>query len=201
MDLRRRIAQRDVTVRAKEDGSSTVTGYAAVFYREGEPGTEYRIGKHFVERIDRDAFSSALDREDDVRALFNHDSNQVLGRTKAGTLRQSVDPTGLRYDIDMPTTQTGQDVAESIRRGDVTGSSFAFEILEETRSEKPEEDLVIYNIRDVRLYDVGPVTFPAYEATSTELRSARFQWTPQEDHRPKDADVVARFRELQLRCG
>lgn len=139
----------------------TVRGYAATFEsRSGDLGG-------FIETIDREAFAET-DMED-VRALFNHDSNFVLGRTKAGTLRLMVDESGLAYEIDMPDTQLGRDMYESIKRGDISQSSFAFTI--EDDEYLKEGDTVYRTIKKIKkLYDVAPVTFPAYESTSVQAR-------------------------------
>jgi HK97 family phage prohead protease len=96
----------------------------------------------------------------------------LLGRAGAGTLRMSVDQRGLKYEIDLPETSVGQDVAASIARGDLTGSSFAFRIngKQGQRFEKGS-GYDVRNILDVDLFDVGPVTYPAYEGTTTGLRS------------------------------
>ena len=153
----------------RADGSKTAIGYGAVFYREGEAGTEYQLGKGVVERVDPKAFDKAMQRGDDVRALFNHEPDHLLGRSTSGTLRLSVDGTGLRYEIDLPDTQAGRDVATSIERGDLSGSSFSFNVERADWQEENGRDVRV--IRDVRLFDVGPVTFPAYAATSAALRS------------------------------
>ncbi len=153
----------------RADGGRTAIGYGAVFYREGEAGTEYQLGKGVVERVDPKAFDKALQRGDDVRALFNHEPDHLLGRSTSGTLRLSVDGAGLRYEIDLPDTQAGRDVATSIERGDLSGSSFSFNVERADWQEENGRDVRV--IRDVRLFDVGPVTFPAYAATSTALRS------------------------------
>ena len=95
---------------------------AAVFYRDGDKGTEFRLWDDVYERIDADAFTRALKESHDVRALFNHDSNHILGRVSSGTLRLSVDNTGLRYSVTLPASAAN--VAEAMQRGDLTGSSF-----------------------------------------------------------------------------
>lgn len=148
-------------LRSKTD-SPVISGYAAVFY-DGRPSTEFRLGPQITERINRQAFDRAI-REDDVRALFNHDSNLVLGRTPR-TLRLSVDKRGLRYEIDADTT-LGRQVAQSIERGDISGSSFGFEVDDEHVEGSVRE------LRSVKLYDISPVTYPAYEATETQVRAA-----------------------------
>jgi hypothetical protein len=99
----RRINNKRITVERREDGKPIIVGYGSVFYREDDPGTEYELWRGFKERIGRSAFDSRL--TDDVRALFNHDTNMVLGRTTAETLKLSVDDVGLRYEIEPPDTR------------------------------------------------------------------------------------------------
>lgn len=164
-----RAATLPIRIEDRADKTPVVSGYAAVFYRAGAAGTEFDwFGMR--ERIMPGTFDRAI-REDDVRALFNHDANLVLGRTGPKTLRLSVDATGLRYEIDPPDTQAGRDVVASIRRGDVSGSSFGFAVTDEDI--RKENDVWIREIRGVRLYDVSPVTFPAYEGTTAEARAAK----------------------------
>jgi len=166
----------------------TVRGYAATFEsRSGDLGG-------FIESIDREAFSET-DMED-VRALFNHDSNFVLGRTKAGTLRLMVDENGLAYEIDMPDTQLGRDMYESIKRGDISQSSFAFTI--EDDEYRKEGDTVYRTIKKIKkLYDVAPVTFPAYESTSVQARKINELKNQELKEEYSDADAI-RQRELYL---
>lgn len=153
-----------------------IVGYAAVFYNAADPGTEFVIPSSyygFTERIMPGAFDRAI-REDDVRALFNHDPSEILGRTKAGTLRLSVDAVGLRYEIDPPGTADAAKVLAAIQRGDITGSSFSFAVLEQVRRDVKDADgkeTVIREIVAAELFDVGPVTFPAYTSSTTGVRS------------------------------
>jgi HK97 family phage prohead protease len=159
-------------IETRADGKKVIAGYAAVYHRADDPGTEYWLWPgEVVERIKPGAFDRAI-REDDVRGLFNHDPSEVLGRNTAGTLRLSVDDTGLRYEIDPP-DWAGR-VVESIGRGDITGSSFGFMPDVTTfRDEKRDGKPVTVVERDaVRLFDVSPVTFPAYESASVGLRGA-----------------------------
>src|SRR5262245_34067181 len=102
-----------------------IRGYAAVFHRDGDAGTEYQLEAGIYEGISPTAFRESL-QKDAVLALFNHDTNNLLGKTKAGTLRLSVDQRGLRYEILVPDTTAGRDVAASLARGDLDGSSFGF---------------------------------------------------------------------------
>lgn len=159
-----------LSVEQRDDGKrSVIAGYGAVFYSASDAGTEYRLWDDFRERIMPGAFDRALRDRHDVRGLFNHDANQLLGRSAAGTMRLSVDQTGLRYEIDLPDTQLGRDLRELLERGDITGSSFAFAATRVVWIE--ERDLTIRQVEEVDLYDVGPVTFPAYEATTAGVRS------------------------------
>lgn len=167
---RRRLAvERKVELRAASgDSPAMLTGYAAVFYRASDPGTQFELYDGVVERIARGAFSRALRERQDVRALFNHRPDALLGRTPK-TLRLLEDEIGLRYEIDLADTSVARDVSAHVARGDVTGSSFAFIPIEQTI--RDEGEVVVIEVRDVNLFDVGPVTFPAYEATSAEARN------------------------------
>lgn len=159
--------QTPVSLRDAGLGLPLITGYAAVFYRAGEPGTVFRPWDDFEERIMPGAFDRTIG-EDDVRALFNHRAESVLGRSP-NTLKLTIDERGLRYEIQPPATSTGREVVELIRRGDVSGSSFGFMI--RGRTSKVEEGRHVIELRDVQLFDVGPVTYPAYAGTEAEVRS------------------------------
>lgn len=166
----RRAMLEPIEFRESED-SATVSGYAAVFNKDTVIGGG---GWGFRERIAPGAFDEAITR-DDVRALFNHDPNILLGRNVSGTLRLSVDKRGLKYEIDMPDTQAANDVRTLIKRGDVSGSSFAFRV-EEDGEEWDEEpmkkgQLPVRTITRAELFDVSPVTYPAYPQTSVSARS------------------------------
>lgn len=157
-----------VQVRADSLGGSVLYGYAAVFYDSADAGTQYRLWDRVYERIMPAAFNSALER-DDVRALFDHKSELLLGRTKAGTLRLSVDHRGLRYECDLPKAQYALDLLESINRGDITGSSFGF--IPRAVMDRKEGDNWVLEVHDLELFDVGPVTFPAYGSTEAGARA------------------------------
>lgn len=159
-----------IEVRKVADRPATLSGYAAVFYRADDQGTEYGLWSGAVERIMPGAFYKAIEG-DDVRALFNHDPNHVLGRTTSGTLRLSVDKIGLRYDVDLPDTQVGRDTATSAERGDISGSSFAFSIRDGGAEWRRENGIEIRELRSLELFDVSPVTFPAYKSTTVAVRS------------------------------
>ena len=161
---------KELRLEEREGQLPKIHGYAAVFY-DGTQATEYRY-YDVIERILPGAFNFALPKSD-VRGLFNHDSNNVLGRNKSGTLALSIDGRGLAYVIDTPKTSLGESVAESIRRRDVTGSSFAFTVGKRGQTwTRGDDGLYIREFVSVEeLFDVGPVTYPAYTGTEAQLRS------------------------------
>lgn len=167
LDIRTHVGLVEARARENGDAQPTLAGYAAVF------GEEAVIGGWFREVIDAGAFDEALARPDDVRAQFNHDANRVLGRTTAKTLRLAVDAQGLRYEIDLPDTSYAKDLAASVERGDVTQSSFMFEVTGEKWEYPPRSsgELPLRRVQNVKLYDVAPVTFPAYAGTSVSARA------------------------------
>jgi HK97 family phage prohead protease len=149
-------------LRVAADGKRTISGHAAVFNRNSEPMWG------FVERVAPGAFSESIGT-DDVRALFNHDPNIVLGRNTAKTLRLSEDATGLAVEIDPPDTQAARDLLVSMERGDVTQMSFGFSVITDDWATVDEQTM--RTLRKVRLYDVSPVTFAAYPDTDVSVRS------------------------------
>jgi HK97 family phage prohead protease len=160
-DIERRVFSAEV--RADGDGSEIV-GYAAVFDSESED-----LGG-FVEVIEPGAFRDVLG--DDVRALFNHDANFVLGRNRADTLALAETKRGLESRIKPPATQWADDLMVSMRRGDVDQMSFGFTVAEDVW-EKRADGIVQRTIsKFARLFDVSVVTFPAYPQTSVQARSA-----------------------------
>lgn len=152
---------------------TTIIGHGAVFFDGGDPqGTRYKLGDNVVEQIGRHAFDRTL-KARSVYCAFNHDASWVLGRNsvRAGTLQVYTDHRGLAYSCKLPSSPTGQNVAEAIRRGDVTGSSFAFVVKKqsvhiETRN---NEKVVVRTILDCDLHECGPVTQPAYTSASTGI--------------------------------
>lgn len=149
-------------LRVSDDGPPRLSGYAAVFRATTEVGG-------FTEEIAPGAFDHVLG--DDVRALFNHDPNQVLGRTKSGTLRLAQDDTGLRYEVDINEADPdAMRVYAQVRRGDVSGSSFAFSVEQDMwdyQRAKPHRTIT----RMAQLYDVSPVVFPAYDVATVSARA------------------------------
>lgn len=185
-----------VEVREREDGSATIRGLAAVFDKRSE-----NLGG-FREVIEPGAFDNT--DMSDVRGLFNHDSNFVLGRTTSETLSVKQTKRGLEYEIDLPGTQTIRDlVLEPIKRGDVTQSSFGFIVGQGNDSwDEDDEGVLIRTIRAVNeLFDVSPVTFPAYADTTVGTRSME-RWQQEradaaEALRKRNAEHIERDRFLR----
>jgi hypothetical protein len=157
----------EVRAEIEEGQPARIIGHGAVFNKRSE-----MIMGMFKEEIAPGAFDDVLG--DDVRALFNHDANFVLGRTRSSTLALSIDAEGLRYEITPPDTQTVRDlVLAPLSRGDITGSSFAFRVAQDGDEWREDEDgLIVRTItRFSRLQDVSPVTYPAYPDAGAAARS------------------------------
>lgn len=186
-----------------EGGGRKAVGYAAVF----NSWTSLSKGKGYDVRevIRPGAFRNALAEGQDVRALFNHNPSDLLGRTSAGTLRLAEDSRGLWVEIDLPDTATGRDVAELVGRGDASQMSMAFlpRAGGESVKRRSEGGLSITEtvITDADLFDVSIVTYPAYQATRVELRGGaaeggelRGGMTDRERRAVDLAEALARFQ-------
>ena len=149
----------------REDGDTPhIEGYFAVF------NSVYDIAPGMSESIAPGAFSQTL--AGDIRALINHDSTLVLGRTKAHTLLLREDERGLWGDIAInPNDGDAMNLYERVKRGDVDQCSFGFDIIRQD-TEVREDGSVHWTIREVELYEVSACTFPAYEATNISARAA-----------------------------
>lgn len=152
-----------VEIRAEDGKPTKIVGYAAVFSSLSEELYGFR------EMVMPGAFDRALKEKHDVRALVNHDENQILGRTKAGTLKLSVDKRGLKAEIEPPDTQAARDAVTSVKRGDLDGMSFAFRTL--TDAWRTQDGEQIRELLDLELVDVSVVAFPAYPATTVSARA------------------------------
>ena len=161
---RRNFPVDEIRVVRAEDTPPKIAGHAEVFNSLSEDLGGFR------EKINPGAFAKAINK-DDIRALFNHDSNHVLGRNKAGKLRLAEDNKGLAVEIDPPDTQTGRDLMVSIERGDINQMSFGFRVLKQEWDESGDE--VIRTLKEVDLFDVSPVTFPANLNTNVGVRELR----------------------------
>lgn len=163
MDREIRAIQAEFRIQQKENEPTKIIGYAARFNELSEEMWGMR------EKIAPGAFTEAIGKSD-VRALWNHDPNYVLGRTKNGTLQIREDEHGLFYEVTPPDAQWARDLVESIKRGDVDQSSFAFTVDVEQWDESSEPSIrTIVKVRE--LFDVSPVTYPAYPTATSGVRS------------------------------
>lgn len=154
-----------VELRVSKQGK--LAGYAAVFNQYSESNGNW------TEIIRPGAFSKSI-KDKDVRALWNHDDSEVLGRTGNGTLKLSEDAHGLAIEIDPPKTATAQDRVELIRRGDVNQMSIGFITTKDLWTTKGKDGMDTRDLLEIDLWEVSPVTFPAYPQTSIALRSMRY---------------------------
>jgi len=175
----------DTRTEKRDDGSITITGHAAVFNQLSSDLGGFR------EIIAPDAFSNVLN--DDVRALVNHDPNLLLGRTTSGTLRLEQTNEGLQYSFDVPDTTYGRDLIISMERGDITQSSFAFTIEDDSWETTDEGEVRTIN-KVKQLYDVSPVTYPAYpDADDLTLAQRSLAiYREKEENKKQEKDLVKR---------
>jgi uncharacterized protein len=144
-----------------------IRGHAAVFNQLSEDLGGFR------EQIAPGAFAEAI-AADDVRALWNHNADYVLGRNRSGTLVLAEDVRGLAIEIDPPDTQWARDLLVSMERGDVNQMSFGFSLRPNGQDwAKDDAGQVIRTLKRVRLFDVSPVTYPAYPQTDVAVRELR----------------------------
>lgn len=157
-----RVSSADFEIRETSDGM-TFEGYAAVFNSRSE-----NLGG-FTEFVAPGAFTRSLKTRNDVKLLWNHDSGQVLGSTRARTLTLTEDARGLKVTALLPNTQLGRDTAELLRRGDVDAMSFGFNVIKDSWNAQGDER----TLEAVRLFEVSVVAFPAYSSTagSVSVRS------------------------------
>jgi HK97 family phage prohead protease len=161
IDEKRTIAYSTLEVRAEGDGN-TLIGYAAIFDSPSEP-------MPFTEYVKRGAFSKTLNDGADVRLLIDHEG-VPLARSKSGTLALEEDDRGLRVEAELdPTNPDAARIISAMKRGDLNQMSFAFRTIKDNWS----DDRSVRELREVQLFDVSVVTFPAYEETVAELRNAK----------------------------
>ena len=163
--VERRVNTVEFDVRAAESSSDgmSFTGYAAVFNSPSEP-------LPFTEVIKEGAFKRSLKSRNEIKLFMNHNTDIVLGSTRAGTLRLSEDSRGLLAQADLPDTQAGRDLSVLMKRGDVSSMSFGFSV--PPKGDNWSQDGATRELHQVRLHEVSIVTgFPAYEATTASVRS------------------------------
>ncbi|MDI9393296.1 MAG: HK97 family phage prohead protease [Synergistota bacterium] len=180
-------------LRSVESETPALEGYAALFDTLSEELWGFR------ERIAKGAFAKTI-KADDIRFLFNHNADHVLGRNRAKTLSLNEDDQGLKFRVDLPGTQFAGDLAESVKRGDIDQCSFGFYVV--TDNWKKENGVIVRTLEEVELFDVSLVTYPAYKDTSASVRSAQtlFQEKIQELEAPAmEAEAQSRILVLKRR--
>ncbi len=176
-----------------EDDNKVIEGYACKF-----DVLSRNLGWGFREKISPDAFNDVDLSSMDVMCLRDHMKNHLLGRTTSGTVTLEVDEVGLKYRCQIPNTTSGNDTYELVNRGDIPYSSFAFTV----ESDSWEEDKELGEIRTINkfkmIYDVSPVSDPAYFQTEVDVAKRSY-----DDYKKPASDELAielelRDRELQL---
>lgn len=161
----RELTTQKIEIREDENGNKTLSGYAVKWEKKS-----LVMGYHrkFREQFRQGAFLDSL-QKDDQRFLWSHDTSKVLGRKKNKTLRLYEDSIGLRFELDLPNTTLGSDAYETIKRGDVDGVSFGFQMINEEIDE-PDDDLMLRTVTKAKLLEVSAVAFPAYPDSEVSAR-------------------------------
>ena len=168
------------------DGKRYIEGYFAVY------GSRYDLWDGAYETIDEGAFD--LERDFDVRALANHDTTLVLGRTTAGTLTLKADQRGLWGSIEInEADQDAVNVYERVSRRDVTQCSFGFDILQELREER-DDGTTVWHLQRVKLWEVSVCTFPAYEDTGVQARKSELETVEKRKSEAWKASMLKRLK-------
>ena len=177
----------DARFQTREEGSERrIEGYFSVF------GPEYELWPGASESVDPHAFDAVL--QDDVRALIDHDTRLVLGRTVAGTLELRVDDHGLWGSVIInPEDQDAMNLYARVKRGDVSQCSFGFDILDEETAYR-EDGTVHWTIKSVKLYEVSVCTFPAYRETEVQARRADYDVLRKRRSDVRKNQLLARLR-------
>lgn len=183
----------DLEIRTGEDNTQpTITGYAVVFDSWSEVMVDSR-GRPFRERFAPTAFDRALAAGPDIRALWNHNSDFPLGRTRNGTLRVEKDARGVRFELTPPYTSWGADAVTSIRRGDVSGMSFGFAAKRDggdTWTKGNGDGVAERTVLDAHMVELSPVTFPAYLATDVAVRAIEVPEFPEPESDSRAAGEI-----------
>ena len=174
----------NVTRQEEKPDEMIIEGYFALYENE----TELFEGVHEI--ISRGAFDNTLNN--DIRALWNHNTQYVLGRNKSGSLELKTDEKGLYASIRLPKTQYAQDLYELVKRGDVDQCSFGFNITGEDVEELASGGYR-WRINEADLHEVSVVTFPAYENTSVQARAKQVEHIEQRKIEQKKNDLQKRL--------
>jgi uncharacterized protein len=164
--IRALFAASKMEIRKAENGLQTLAGYAVKWDQESLP-----IFDSFFEKVQRGAFTNSI-KDNNIHALWNHNSDMVLGCTRAKTMTLFEDDVGLGFTIDLPDTTSGRDAGITVSRGDVEGMSFGFNV-RKAEWDETNPDHVVRTLMDVDLQEISPTAWPAYIQTEVEARSAR----------------------------
>ena len=186
-ELQTRSLQTKLKTRAEED-EMIIEGYFAVY------NTETELWPGAFEEIASGAFDNTL--SNDIRALINHDTSLVLGRTKAGTLELKTDSRGLWGRIKInPNDTDAVNLYERVKRGDVDQCSFGFNIISE-ETEYRDDGTVKWIIKEVDLHEVSVCTFPAYEETGVQARHKQIEQYKQRQLQERKNKLKERLRNI-----
>lgn len=183
----RRMRTKTTEFKTREDGEAlSIEGYFSVF------NSIYEIAPGMTESVAPGAFTNSL--ANDVRALTNHDTTLVLGRTKVHTLELREDAHGLWGHIDInPNDADAMNLYERVKRGDVDQCSFGFDIRSEDTDIR-EDGSIHWTIKDVELYEVSCCTFPAYEETNISARSAERDNILKREREARKAELLKKLK-------
>ncbi len=169
----------------------TITG--AIKYDTDSQEMRDYYGDTFVEQISAGAFQESLESRG-VVGLWSHDTSQVLGNTRSGTLRVFSDDKELRFELDLPNTTIGNDVYETIKRGDVDGVSFGMRVTKDKWSSENRENggkLYKRSILNAELFEISPVAFPAYPSNEVSARSL-------DDFKSEEKRAASQYRKQKM---
>ena len=171
MKIEERAIPFEVRIESAEGKPSKVTGTGAVYDRRSQD-----LGG-FVEIIRRGAFKDSLEDGREIKSFYNHDPNQVLGTTTSEPpLKIRDTKEGLNFTVEIPDTSYGRDLQENLRRKNVKGSSFAFRVLDAGENwYRDDKGMTVREITAAELFELGPVTNPAYLPTTAAVRSLEEQ--------------------------
>ena len=177
-----------ITRAEADDAENVIEGYFALYEQETE------LFPNTYEIISRGAFDNTI--KNDVRALWNHNTQYVLGRSKNGSLQLRADEKGLFGTIKLPKTQYAEDLYELVKRGDIDQCSFGFNILDEDLEELSNGGYR-WRMKDVDLHEISVVTFPAYENTTVQARSKQIEQIEERKLQEKKDALSKRLKGLK----
>lgn len=176
------------------ENTRTIEGYAVVFDKESRVMFDMQKKRYFVEIIERGAVTEDDLKKWDIKALLEHDNHRLLARNSSGTLQLSIDDYGVKYRFEAPNTTEGEYALEMIRRRDISGSSFAYTADEknDVSYTKRDDGILFRRVKRFnRMYDVSPVSDPAYFGTHVNVRSLDVYFEePQSDEWMKEVEEL-----------